>query len=271
MIFFPPSKINLGLRIIEKRKDDFHNIDTVMFPIPLKDILEVIPSNSFRFTQSGLTILGKEKDNLCVKAYHLLKNKVNKSFPVHIHLHKQIPMGAGLGGGSSDASHILLALNKLWEANFNHIELENFAIELGSDCPFFIKSKAKYCTSKGEKMRAAEVNLSSYWIKLITPNIALNTAAAYKKIIPRPIQITTHEIVKTKVEYWKNRLINDFEIPVFNDYPILAKIKQELYKEGAVFASMSGSGSSLFGLFKEKPDCFTKKEMNEFSQNIYAL
>ena len=271
MILYPPAKINLGLRVTKKLNDGYHAIDTVMYAIPWLDILEVVPSDEFKFTSSGLAIDGESSNNLCVKAYNRMKKETDNSFPVHIHLHKQIPMGAGLGGGSSDAASTLLALNELWKANLTDKQLEAIAGELGSDCPFFIQAIASYCTSKGEKMEHIKLDLSGYWIKLIYPSVSVSTGEAYQKITPKEVVKTSAACVLENISQWKKELINDFEAPIFNLHPSLEKIKQDFYNEGAIYASMSGSGSVIFGVFTEKPTENKLISSNNSIQKIFSL
>jgi 4-diphosphocytidyl-2-C-methyl-D-erythritol kinase len=253
MLLFPSAKINLGLFITEKRADNYHNINTVMYPVPFHDILEILPAQEFTFSQSGLQITGNTEDNLCVKAYERMKKAVKKAFPVKIHLHKQIPMGAGLGGGSSDASHVLLGLNTLWDSGLSGQTLENLALEMGSDCPFFIQNKVRYCRSKGEFMEPIALQLKGYWLKILSPNLYSNTQEAYQSVTPRHSPKTTQKICLQSIDTWKEELKNDFEPQLFYKYPDLAKLKKQMYAEGAVFVSMTGSGTSLYGIYVTQP------------------
>jgi len=253
MVFFPPAKINLGLTIVSKRQDGFHDIDTVMVPIPLHDILEIVPSDTFQFSSGGIPIPGNSDENLCIKAYHLLKNDFELP-PVHIHLHKIIPIGAGLGGGSSDAAYTLMGLNSMFGLNLSREQLEQYASKLGSDCAFFITNSPKHCTGRGEIMTDLSLSLSGKYIKLIYPNIHISTQDAYAGITPKPNSHSTKELTSLPIEEWKNVLRNDFEVSLFKKYPELATIKQSLYDEGALYAAMSGSGSSVFGIFEGEPE-----------------
>lgn len=251
MVFFPPAKINLGLNIVRKRQDGFHDIDTVMIAVPLHDILEIVPSDTFAFSSSGIAIPGDSGENLCVKAYDLLKNDFDLP-PVHIHLHKIIPIGAGLGGGSSDAAYTLLGLNELCKLNLTRQKLEEYAAQLGSDCAFFISPSPKHCTGRGEIMTDLPLTLSGKYLKLVYPHIHISTQKAYAGITPKSDSVSTLETTKLPIEQWKDSLSNDFEVPLFDKYPELSAIKQSLYDEGAVYAAMSGSGSCLFGVFERE-------------------
>lgn len=260
MILFPPSKINLGLNVVEKRADGFHEVETVMYPIPLNDILEIIPHQTFQFKQSGIAIPGDSNDNLCVRAFELMKERYNIS-PVYIHLIKKIPMGAGLGGGSSDAASVLLGINELFDIGCSDEELEALAAELGSDCAFFIKSKPQFARGRGEILSDIDVNLSGYYLKLIYPDIHISTAEAYSGVSLTGKKELA-DIISMNINKWKDHLVNSFEDGAFELYAELKEIKQNLYSEGAVYAAMSGSGSAIFGLFKEEPN--TSGEENEW-------
>lgn len=252
MILFPFAKINLGLNVINKRHDGFHEIETSMVPIPLYDVLEVKVQKKFQFFQTGIKFNNHNEDNLCVKAYNLIKTNYDID-PVYIHLHKNIPIGAGLGGGSSDSAYTLKALNDLFKLNISNEELKILSKELGSDCPFFIDSTPQYCTGRGEIMQKSNIDLSDFYIKLIYPSLHISTQKAYSLIKKYASLQTYFNLNKMVPSDWKNNLINSFEIPLFKEYPELKKIKENLYNEGAFYASMSGSGSSIFGLFKIKP------------------
>ena len=253
MILFPNCKINLGLHILRKRNDGFHDLATVFYPIPLCDAQEIIEtkdSEESSLTTSGFEIGGNPEENICLKAYHLLKKDF--TIPsVKIHLHKAIPIGSGLGGGSADGAFTLLLLNKKFNLNIPEERLMNYALQLGSDCPFFLKNKVCYATQRGEIMREINPDLSNYKIVVIYPGIKVNTAWAFSKIHPNENRISILEIMQQPVESWKNNLINDFESAIFEEHPSIKEIKEQLYKNGAVYASMSGTGSSVYGLFKK--------------------
>jgi 4-diphosphocytidyl-2-C-methyl-D-erythritol kinase len=251
MVSFPPSKINLGLHIVSKRPDSFHDLETCFYPVPWTDILEIIPSSKLALTISGNAIPGREEDNLCLKAYHLIKADFNIA-PVKIHLHKIIPIGAGLGGGSSDAAYALRLLNEIFNLSLSIDQLKGYASRLGSDCSFFVQGKPMLGTGKGEVLNEIDVNLKGLYLVIVKPAIHVSTQEAYSGISPKRPTTKIQEILKRPVVEWKEILKNDFEESIFKKYPAIAEIKTKLYSRGAVYASMSGSGSSVFGLF-EKP------------------
>jgi 4-diphosphocytidyl-2-C-methyl-D-erythritol kinase len=253
MILFPPAKINLGLNVLRKREDGYHDLDTCMVPIPLCDVLELLPSAQFEYHQSGLTIPGATDDNLCVKAYKLLKDEYNLP-PVYIHLRKEIPMGAGLGGGSSDAACVLTGLNSLFQLNIPTTKLEEYAARLGSDCAFFVKNESQIAHGRGEILSPCPLDLSGMYIKIINPGIHVGTKEAYNGVVPNPDALAVEAIVSQEIEQWKGQLKNDFETSVFLNHPVLQEIKDKLYSEGAVYAAMSGSGSTMFGIYSSKPN-----------------
>ena len=252
MILFPPAKINLGLHVLRKREDGYHDLDTCMVPIPLCDVLEILPSKQFEYHQTGLTIPGATDDNLCVKAYNLLKLEYNLP-PVYMHLRKEIPMGAGLGGGSSDAAYVLTGLNTLFELKLSNSKLEEYAAKLGSDCPFFVKNEAQIARGRGEILSPCTLDLKGMYLKIINPGIHIGTKEAYSGVLPNADGASVSSLIEEPIESWKDQLKNDFEVSVFSSHSILKEIKEKLYDEGAIYAAMSGSGSTMFGIFKEKP------------------
>ena len=256
MLSFPNCKINLGLNITSKRADGFHNIETVFYPVQLNDILEIVQANELKFTSTGLPISGAEKSNLCLKAYHLLKQDYPEIPPIHIHLHKVIPMGAGLGGGSSDGAFMLALLNNKFNLEINKEQLIIYALLLGSDCPFFVVNKPSFATGRGEILTAIDIDLSNYKILLVNPKIHVSTKEAFAGLVPKLPVKTITDIIREPVETWKDFLTNDFEHTLFKQHPNLKLIKEDLYKEGAVYASMTGTGSTLYGIFKldQKPN-----------------
>ena len=263
MICFPNCKINIGLNIIEKRSDGFHNIESVFYPINLCDVLEIVISeDDFSFSQSGIEIPGNSNNNLCVKAYQLLSNDFDLR-PVKIHLHKNIPFGAGLGGGSADAAFTIKSINQLFSLNLSIQKMQEYAIQLGSDCAFFIENKSVFAKGKGEIFEEIDCNLSGHFISVIKPPISVSTQEAYQNVIPFKKDISLKESIYKPVSEWKNFIENDFEKSVFLKSPDLLEIKNKLYSLGAIYASMSGSGSSLYGIFDKKT--FLK---NEFSNCI---
>jgi 4-diphosphocytidyl-2-C-methyl-D-erythritol kinase len=257
VIVFPNSKINLGLQITEKRTDGFHNIDSVFYPVAWEDALEIIESriatsSKVEFNQSGIISTSTPEENLVVKAYNLLDDIFDLP-PVKIHLHKTIPTGAGLGGGSADAAFTLKCINELYGLQLEEEQLMNFARKLGSDCAFFIKNTPVCASERGDIFHPATINLKKYSILLVWPGIHSNTAQAYQKIQPKKPVMKCEEICSLPVKEWKFHLKNDFEVPLFHRYPELKSLKEMLYDAGALYASMSGSGAALFGIFENNP------------------
>lgn len=262
MITFPCAKINLGLNIVGQRPDSYHDLETVFYPVPLYDALEIkymgeeFPSEvDCDLKVTGNVVNCNEADNLVIKAYNLLA-KDYKLPRVHAHLYKQIPSEAGLGGGSSDAAYMIRLLDERFRLNIGKAEMERYAARLGADCAFFISSEPSFATGIGDELMPADGpkgSLNGYHIAIVKPNIAVSTKEAYANISPHKPEKCCRDIVRQPIETWKDELINDFEVPIFNRHPDLAAIKKQLYQLGAVYAAMSGSGSSLFGLFKEEP------------------
>jgi 4-diphosphocytidyl-2-C-methyl-D-erythritol kinase len=245
MVTFPNCKINLGLNILQKRNDVFHDLATVFYPIELKDVLEIIPArnseqqqSSIQFTTSGLMVDGNSTDNICFKAYELLKADFPTLPPIEMHLHKAIPMGAGLGGGSADGAFALKMLNAKFNLNLTVQQLIDYALQLGSDCPFFIINQPCFATSRGEKMTPIHLDLSAYTFVIVNPGIHVNTGWAFKQITPTLPKKSIQNIIQQPIETWKHELVNDFELPVSTAYPAIQNIKQDLYAKGAVYASM---------------------------------
>jgi len=258
MILFPNTKINIGLNIVARREDGYHNIETIYYPIKgLCDILEVAErfnsDQKVEFSQTGLMINEPYENNLCVKAYHLL-SKYTELPPVSIHLHKQIPFGAGLGGGSADGALTLVALNNLSANPLSAEKLFEVALKLGSDCPFFILNEPSFGSGRGEILNPIELNLEGYHILLINPGLHINTSKAYSLSKPKPSVYKLQKSVVKSPSQWRGFVENDFEKVVFELYPEIGIIKDTLYQLGAVYSAMSGSGSTVFGLFESKPD-----------------
>lgn len=254
MLKFPNAKINLGLNIVAKRNDGYHDIESCFYPIPIKDALEIIPAEKSSFETAGLSIPGLSDDNLVLKAYELLKADYHLT-PVEIILHKNIPMGAGLGGGSADGAFMLTLLNEFFNLELSNEKLESYALQLGSDCPFFITNKPKLVSGRGEIFENTSLDLSGYFLALAFPEIHIGTAEAYQVVKPKRPEISIKEIIeKYPVEDWKGKLVNDFEAGIFEKYPKLKQIKNRFYDNGAVYASMTGSGSTIFGLFNKTID-----------------
>lgn len=254
MIVFPNAKINIGLYVTGDREDGYHNIESVLYPITQSDALEIVPAQDDDSIQlTGLPIDGDAKGNLVWKALELLKKDFpEKMTPVAVHLHKSIPMGAGLGGGSSDAAFMLKLLNDYFQLEITQERLLSYALQLGSDCPFFIINKPCVAKGRGEQLEAIGLDLSAYDIKVVSPDIHVSTSGAYESIVSAEANFDLSEIATIPIKEWKNLIINDFEEPVFNKFPELKAIKEQLYKDGALYASMSGSGSSVYGIFEKK-------------------
>ena len=253
MICFPNAKINLGLNVVSKRPDGYHNIETIFYPIPVKDALEIVKADTFSFTQTGITIDAPIEKNLVVKALNLIKSR--HDIPeLEVHLLKTIPFGAGLGGGSADAAFMLKLLNDYCELHISEENLEELASSIGADCPFFIRNTPVFASGTGNIFKAVNLSLNGYYLCLVKPDVIVSTPEAYSLVTPAKPALSLKEIIHKPVEEWKNLMINDFEKSVFPKHPAIAEIKETLYKEGAIYASMSGSGSSVFGLFKEATD-----------------
>lgn len=253
MICFPNAKINIGLNVVERRPDGFHNIETVFVPIAWCDVLEFISAddNCMTLKNTGIEIEGEDSDNLIIRAYEILNADFDLP-PLHIHLHKAIPFGAGLGGGSADAAFMLQALNTSYELNLSTADLQQYAQELGSDCPVFIENKSVYAEGTGNIFQPIDIRLDAYFFLLVFPGFAVNTQEAYNRLVPKRPVYSLKATVKQPVEEWKDVITNDFELAVFSRYPLLADLKGRFYQQGAVYAAMSGSGSSVFGIFKTK-------------------
>lgn len=261
MVSFPNCKINLGLRILRKRADGYHDLSTVFYPLPLKDVLEIIHSPASAFTSYGTPIPGT--GNICEKAFQLLK----ADFPilpyVHIHLYKNIPIGAGLGGGSADGAFTLLALNRQFHLGLDTARLLDYAAKLGSDCPFFILNTPSLGGGRGEQLEPIALDLNAYRFVLVDPGVHISTAKAFSLCTPREDGASLRDIVRSPVQTWAQHLHNDFEEPIFQLHPELRSIKETLYAQGAIYASLTGSGSSFYGLFeKDKTPSFLPLSWN---------
>lgn len=275
MITFPCAKINLGLNIVSKRPDGYHNLETVFYPIPLTDALEIkymdekFPSESpCDLKITGNDVDCNEEDNLVIKAYQLLA--ADFQLPrVHAHLVKRIPTQAGLGGGSSDAAYMIRLLDERFRLNIGIPEMERYAAKLGADCAFFITADPSYAEGIGDVLMPADVpgaDLGGYYLAVVKPSVAVSTRDAYAAIVPKTPTKCCRDIVRQPIETWKDELVNDFEAPIFAMHPELAAIKQSLYDAGAVYAAMSGSGSALFGIFREQPTGLEKEFEGMFCQ-----
>ena len=275
MITFPCAKINLGLNIVSKRPDGYHNLETVFYPIPLTDALEIkymdekFPSESpCDLKITGNDVDWNEEDNLVIKAYQLLA--ADFQLPrVHAHLVKRIPTQAGLGGGSSDAAYMIRLLDERFRLNIGIPEMERYAAKLGADCAFFITADPSYAEGIGDVLMPVDVpgaGLGGYYLAVVKPSVAVSTRDAYAAIVPKTPAKCCRDIVRQPIETWKDELVNDFEAPIFAMHPELAAIKQSLYDAGAVYAAMSGSGSALFGIFREQPTGLEKEFEGMFCQ-----
>jgi 4-diphosphocytidyl-2-C-methyl-D-erythritol kinase len=263
MLSFPNCKINLGLYITRKRDDGYHDLETVFYPvgkpvksvssdggIPLHDVLEIVESTGTTLHMSGRVVTGNEADNLVWKAWQMLKHEYPDNIPpLDIYLHKVIPMGAGLGGGSADGAFMLSLLNDCFNLGLDKLRLAQYALRLGSDCPFFIYNTPQFASGRGEQMSALPVDLSAYSIQVICPKVHVSTAKAFSMITPRPAPYDLRNLHQLPLEKWRDHISNDFEAPVFSQHPELGEVKQQLYDQGAIYASMSGSGSAVYGIF----------------------
>ncbi|THU40262.1 4-(cytidine 5'-diphospho)-2-C-methyl-D-erythritol kinase [Niastella caeni] len=271
MIVFPNCKINLGLHVIRKRDDGYHDLETIFYPLPLRDALEVLKretANVKRETpeghsskehfgpvaihMSGLPVQGKAEDNLCIKAYNLLKKDHPQLADIDMYLHKAIPMGAGLGGGSADGAFTLQLLNEKFQLNISRERLLDYSLQLGSDCPFFIINKPCFATGRGELLQGIQLDLSAYSFLVVHPGVHINTGWAFSHLTPAPSSQPLKEIIQQPIANWQKLLKNDFEAPVCKHHPELQAIKEKLYNSGALYASMTGSGSCFYGIFPKQ-------------------
>jgi len=270
MVVFPNCKINLGLNIINKRADGYHDLETIFYPLGIKDALEIIKnpsvgSSPVTFFQSGLEIDGNTDSNLCVKAYHIIKKDYPQIPSITMHLHKVIPMGAGLGGGSADGAFALKLINDFFHLSIPDEQLMQYALQLGSDCPFFILNKPCFATSRGELMNEIELDLSAYKFVIVNPDIHIKTGWAFSQITPTIPTYSIKEIISQPVNTWKDSLTNDFESHVILLHPEIREIKEELYNLGALYSCMTGTGSTVFGIFEKNK----KLELN-FPENYFS-
>ena len=268
MICFPNAKINLGLNIVSQRNDGFHNLETIFYPINLKDGLEITNSNSneqYQLFQTGIKIDGDPSSNIVIKALELVRNHSKVNIPnIDIHLLKKIPTGAGLGGGSSDAAFMLKLLNENYQIGLSNNELVELALQIGADCPFFLYNKPAFASGIGNQLEPINLDLSGMYLLVVKPDVFISTKEAYSMITPKTPTLSLKDIVNRPLNEWKELMKNDFEDSIFKKYPQICKIKQQLYELGATYASMSGSGSSLYGIFNKKPN-FQKLFSNNFT------
>ncbi|AEI46531.1 4-(cytidine 5'-diphospho)-2-C-methyl-D-erythritol kinase [Runella slithyformis] len=260
MITFPNAKINIGLHITEKRSDGFHNLESCFYPVGWSDVLEVIPATEFSFSSSGIDIPGDPAKNLCVKAYELLKKDFSLP-PLSMHLLKIVPIGAGMGGGSSDAAFTLSLLNQVYDLKLSTEALENYARTLGSDCAFFIQNKPVYCYEKGDRFADIPLSLQGKYIVLVYPNLHISTAEAYAGVKPQAPKVNLLEALQRPPAEWRHSIQNDFEKGLFEKYTVLPELKAKMYALGAEYAAMTGSGSTIYGIFEKEVDL-----QNNFNQ-----
>ena len=250
MLCFPNCKINIGLYVTRKRTDGYHDLETVFYPVAINDVLEVVKGEETRLSPTGNAVEGSTNDNLVLKAYRLMSERYSGKVPqLSIFLHKVIPSGAGLGGGSADGAFMLRLINDFCSLGCEEDELEQLALQLGSDCPFFIRNKPVFASGRGEQFVASGVDLSGYSIQVVVPEIHVSTAVAFGMICPQSAGFNLRELSNLPIAEWRHAIVNDFEAPVFAAHPGLADIKAQLYAQGAIYASLSGSGSAIYGIF----------------------
>jgi 4-diphosphocytidyl-2-C-methyl-D-erythritol kinase len=248
MLTFPNAKINIGLNVISRRSDGYHNLETVFYPVKIKDALEVIEADELSFESSGIEIPGFANENLCLKAYDLLKGDFDIP-PVKIHLHKQIPIGAGLGGGSADAAFFIRLMNDKFSLGLDDGVMESYARQLGADCAFFVKNTPVFAFGKGDEFSNITLDLSQYYLVLVMPPVHVSTGEAYRGVKPGPSKTSLKDQILLPVENWKGEIKNDFEESVFKNHSSIRGVKAALYEAGALYTSMSGSGASVYGIF----------------------
>jgi 4-diphosphocytidyl-2-C-methyl-D-erythritol kinase len=260
MITFPNAKINLGLNILNCRTDGYHNLETIFLPIQIKDGLEVIEAAEMSFETSGIEIPGHANENLCLQAYDLLR--ADFDLPnIAIHLHKNIPIGAGLGGGSADAAFFIKLINEKFQLSLDENAMENYCRKLGADCAFFIKNKPVFAFDKGDVFEPVTLDLSTYYLALVMPPVHVSTGEAYRGVKPQQPEVSLKDLIKLPIEEWQGKITNDFESHILKSHRQIRGVKAALLEAGALFALMSGSGASVYGIFKEKVDLsFLEKE-----------
>lgn len=273
MLIFPFAKVNLGLQVLRKRPDGYHDIRSVLFPIPLCDALEAVvdegvPAGEVRFVRTGIPVPGEPSSDLCMKAVEHVR-KVRALPGLRMHLHKAVPTGAGLGGGSSDAAQVLLLLDRLLDLNLSPAALHTMAAALGSDCPFFLQREAQLVEGRGEVLSPVQMNIQGHWLVLVNPGIHVHTAEIYGGMNLRSQHGDLRELIATPISSWQGTVVNDMEEYVFAKYPVIGGIKEGLLAMGASYAAMSGSGSSVFGIFAEKPS--TEGLPEEFGTWVFRV
>ncbi|GAA4331565.1 4-(cytidine 5'-diphospho)-2-C-methyl-D-erythritol kinase [Flaviaesturariibacter amylovorans] len=256
MIVFPNCKINLGLQVRRRRADGYHDLETIFYPVPLADALELVQvegHGTIEFSASGRAVEGAPESNICYKAYRLLLQHFPDLPAVRLHLHKVVPTGAGLGGGSADGAFTLTLLNRKLQLGLSEAQLLDYALQLGSDCPFFIRNSPSFAQGRGEALEPLSLDLSAYTLVIVHPGIHIPTAAAFKGVQPNDDRPSLRTLATLAPAGWKGALENDFEPSVFAQYPEIAGIKEALYEAGATYASLTGSGSAVYGLFQDPP------------------
>ena len=250
MILFPNAKINIGLNILNRRADGYHNLQTIFYPVAINDVLEVIESDQLQFTSSGIPIPGNRDENLCLSVYHSLSRDFTLP-PVHIHLHKNIPIGAGLGGGSADAAFMICLINEKFNLGIPDESMQDYARRLGADCAFFIQNQPVVAYEKGDQFLNIQLDLSNYYLVLVMPEVHVSTADAYKRVVPNNFANPLEDVIQLPIKEWRNHIVNDFEKSVFQKFPVIKELKNYMYKSGALYSSMSGSGASVYGIFEK--------------------
>lgn len=262
MLTFPNAKINIGLTIVSRRSDGYHNLETVFYPVKINDALEIVEADKLSFETSGIEIPGYANENLCLKAYGLLKADHNIP-PVRIHLHKQIPIGAGLGGGSADAAFFIKLVNDKFNLGLNTSTMEAYARQLGADCAFFVQNKPVFAFGKGDEFETVGLDLSPYNLVLVMPPVHVSTGEAYRGVRPHQPVESLKELIKLPIEEWRPVIKNDFEESVFRNHASIRGVKAALYEAGAIYASMSGSGASVYGIFRNDIDLTALEKENQ--------
>jgi len=265
MVTFPNAKINIGLQILNKRPDRYHNLETVFYPVSVYDVLEIVDASENKLFVSGISI-PDGADNLCNRVYQLLKDDYKLS-PLHIYLHKNIPIGAGLGGGSSDAAFLIKLINEYFDLKLNPVQMMDYARKVGADCAFFIENKPVFASGIGDEFSPVKLDLAAYHIILVKPAIHISTAEAFEGIITNQHGRDLQDSILQPISTWRETILNDFELSIFAKYPAIGLIKEELYHAGAIYASMSGSGSCVFGIFEES---VLLPELEKSNQVIYC-
>jgi 4-diphosphocytidyl-2-C-methyl-D-erythritol kinase len=267
MIAFPNAKINIGLNILSRRSDGYHNLETVFYPVKIKDGLEIIEASEMNFETSGIEIPGYANENLCLQAYDLLRKDFDLP-NLNIHLHKKIPIGAGLGGGSADAAFFIKLVNEKFELSLSSEQMQHYCRKLGADCAFFIENKALFAYEKGDFFEPLALDLSTYFIALVMPPVHVSTGEAYRGVQPNQPAQSLKELIQLPVEEWQGKIKNDFEPHILHAHPEIRGVKAQLLAAGALFTLMSGSGASVYGIFKEAVDLSLLEEKNQVFKGI---